>query len=48
MKTILKLTATVYCIIAVGGAAYMLINPEGYGRIIGKVVYGFNNELEEE
>lgn len=48
MKKIMIVGGVVYTVICIGACVYMVVNPEGYGRYMGKVFKGFFNEVDDE
>ena len=46
MKTLFKLTGGIYCVTMIGSVIYMIADPEGYGRMLGKITHGIFKELD--
>lgn len=48
MKKIMVISGVVYMTVYVGVCVYMVVNPEGYGRLMGKVFKGFFEVVDTE
>ena len=47
MKKIIMIGGAAYTVICIGVCIYMLIDPEGYGKMIGKIVSGVCKGIDE-
>ena len=47
MKKVFVIGGSIYMGICIGMCVYMIVNPEGYGRLIGKTMSGINKGFED-
>ena len=48
MKKFIIISGVVYMVTYVGACVYMIANPEGYGKLLGRIFGGFYDALEKE
>ena len=41
MKKLITISVGVYSAVCIGSCIYMLVNPEGYGKMLGKIAKGY-------
>lgn len=46
MKKLIAATIGVYSVVCIGSCIYMVVDPEGYGRLLGKMAKGWFSVLE--
>lgn len=45
MKKFIAASMCVYSVVCIGSCIYMVIDPEGYGRLLGKISKGYVSAL---
>ena len=51
MKKFIAATIGVYSVVCIGSCIYMVVDPEGYGRLLGRIAKGYVDAMglvEEE